>query len=257
MTNNDNQPEGGHAWELSAASRKLAAAVGNEAAGEAALDLAAAITNGAMAPLISSLETVLRTVVRKEVGTIERRMIDADRATVDYRVENTTLLNHRFDNFGTEIDQITENTKDLQAGIAVLQAEFQTVGETVDGLAAQLAGIVASIVEVRAQAAERTREIYARLDAHNDKLSSQEEAFGALRAAVDRLETQLSDLHKQTLGDVLSRERRLELTKNNESVPALWELSRANTAAIERLQRDVAEISRLLADLHHRMEGAT
>lgn len=257
MIPDNDTPKGGSLRDIDLAAAEMAAAVGNEQAAAAMHNFAAALRNESMTTVIPTLQTVLQGVMRQGFGSLEARLDRSDRASLDHRTDLRLHLDSRFDNYGTELDRLTEHTRGLQAGVAALQAGFQAVGETVDGLASQLDGIVASIVEVRAQAAERTREIYVRLDAHNEKLTSQEEAFNALRDAVSRLEVQLADLHKQTLGDVLSRDKRLELTKNNESVPALWDLTRSNTAAIEQLQRDVAEISRLLSDLHHRMEAST
>ena len=259
IPDNDAPAEGGTGWELQRAAKNLAAAVGNEAARDAVLDVAAALANQSMTTVIPTLQTVLQGVMKQGFGSLEARLDRSDRASLDHRTDLRLHLDSRFDNYGTELDRLTEHTKGLQAGIATLQAEFQTVGETVDGLASQLDGIVASIVEVRAQAAERTAQIYARLDAHNDKLSNQEQAFNALREAVHRLETQFADLYNQTLADKYPREKRLEIAENSETIPELWDVTRRNTAAIEQLQISVARMGQMVEDLHRMVKagGAT
>lgn len=108
MTPADN--DGGTAWELRRAAGNLAAAVGNDDAREAALDLAAALANQSLSVVIPTLQAVLE-------GAMQRGFAD----------------------FGEKLDALAQQNGRLEAGISSLQAGFRSLGKAMTRLSTRVA----------------------------------------------------------------------------------------------------------------------
>lgn len=107
MTPADN--DGGTAWELRRAAGNLAAAVGNDDAREAALDLAAALANQSLSVVIPTLQAVLE-------GAMQRGFAD----------------------FGEKLDALAQQNGRLEAGISSLQTGFRSLDDAMMQLSARV-----------------------------------------------------------------------------------------------------------------------
>lgn len=276
--NQQDNPEGGGQWEVGKAADLLARVVGNEDAGEAVRSIVAGTVNQTIAQMSPSftktfslvLENTLRdalgdvrakldttgnttAAIAQVVAMLDTRQTNSDRADLLWRADLRTHLDARFDNYGVELDGIAALTKELSAGVTSLRAGFSDLTEDVNQRFSDLDLLIA---EIRRQAEERNADIHKRFDTQSTKINQHRAVLDELQATAARLDRRLEEMHHQMLGDELSREKRLELTANNESVPDLWALARANerstqanTAAIEQLQKDVQTIMRLLSEL--------
>jgi len=194
--------EGGSKWELERAAQRLADATGNPDAASAALDLAAALNNGMSTTLIPTLQQVLGSVVKREIGDLAVRLDRSDRVALDWRTEFRVHLDSRLDNYGAELDDVVEKIGGLGAGQLRLQAGFQdvraglsSIAETVDGLRTSLAETDQRVRRVEDGAMQR----FGLLD--------------QLNAQIVFLTNEIARVRDQTIADELSIDERRALTE--------------------------------------------
>ena len=144
MTTDDAPKEGGPEWERNQAAQQIAAALlaGDAEGVERGADrLGDAVTNATAAKLIPSLQHVLETVVKGQIRILAEKIEYSDTKAYEWRYEQRERTDHRFDNFGAELDAFNAQfglaiaeVRGLRGDFSALQAGFQRVAADVDAL---------------------------------------------------------------------------------------------------------------------------
>lgn len=200
----DQQQIGGAEWERNEAADQIGDALARgdaEAVRIGANRLGDALVNGTAARLIPTLQNVLESVLKRELGEVVKRMDRSDHISLDWRTEMRLHIDARFDAYGLELDGTRGDVAALRSEVSASNTSFQS---TIEQLRADLADMKEGVTDVREGALRR----FGLLDQLSEQVATLTADLAAERAA--RLA-----LANQTIASELTADERRELTEAN------------------------------------------
>ena len=164
------------------------------------------IRNMMQAAVVPGFVRTLEIVVSKQIGALTASIAERDAKEFERRVEWRERTDKRFDNFGNELDAGFAEVRGLRGDFTALQAEFQAVGATVDGLVETVGHVQSALADLNRRHGEQWREVTDRISkieailrdrpaqraaeqqAYEDRMRAFEAELARLRARVARLD---------------------------------------------------------------------